>query len=203
MKIFIAEDDDASRKLLEIRLTGWGHETITVSDGYAAFDELQKDDAPKLAVLDWMIPGMDGVDICKELRKIHTTSPRYLILLTAKTQKEDIVTGLEAGANDYITKPFDASELKARIDVGIGVINLQSSLNDKITALEKAKAEIRQLKEHIPICSYCKSIRDDKGEWHEIVHYISDHTGSRFSHGICPDCMENHVKAELEAMKKK
>lgn len=203
MKILIAEDDTFSRKILEKRLTAWGHEVISAEDGQAAFDIMMKDDAPKLAVLDWMMPGLDGTDVCIKIRNKYTVAPPYLILLTAKTQKEDIIEGLEAGANDYVTKPFDANELKARINVGIRVIKLQTKLNKKITELELAKAEIRQLKEHIPICSYCKNIRDENDEWHAVEHYIENETGSKFSHGICPVCMEKHLKPELEAMKKK
>lgn len=128
MRLLIAEDDPVSRRLLEATLTKWGYQVIACPDGTAAWQALQRSDAPSLAILDWMMPGMDGVQVCREVR-MHAREPYiYLILLTAKNQKSDIITGLEAGADDYIIKPFDANELRMRLRAGRRILDLQAEL---------------------------------------------------------------------------
>ena len=128
MKILIAEDEPVSRRLLESRLTMWGHEVIITTDGSQAWDVLQQPDAPKLAILDRMMPGLEGLEVCRKARELPHGKLTYIIILTTKGRKEDIVEGLEAGANDYITKPFDHEELRARVQVGIRVVDLQDRL---------------------------------------------------------------------------
>lgn len=128
MKILLAEDDFTSRSMLAAILKKWGYDTVVTEDGNAAWDALQKPEAPKLALLDWNMPGLDGLEICRRLRKHETTDPSYVILLTGRGEKSDIVQGLEAGANDYIAKPFDNAELLARLRVGQRMLELQASL---------------------------------------------------------------------------
>jgi len=130
MKILIAENDLTSRRILETILVKWGYEVISVADGNEAWDKLQKADAPKLAVIDWMMPGIEGVEICKKLREKEKDEEQYtyLILLTSKGSKENIVHGMEAGADDYIVKPFDQHELRERISAGQRIIQLLSEL---------------------------------------------------------------------------
>ena len=113
MRILIAEDDPVSRRVLDLRLKAWGHEVVVTKDGDEAWAALQHNDAPRLAILDWMMPGADGVEVCRRLSQRQSTTPTYIILLTAKSSKEDVVIGLDAGANDYIIKPFDLQELRA------------------------------------------------------------------------------------------
>jgi sigma-B regulation protein RsbU (phosphoserine phosphatase) len=131
MKILIAEDDYTSRRILESVLQKWGYETISVDNGKDALDKLLEDDAPKFAILDWVMPRMDGIDVCTKLKQKQTNEVTYIILLTARDNKQDIIKGLEAGANDYISKPFDNDELHARIKVGKRIIELQQSLLEK------------------------------------------------------------------------
>lgn len=131
MKILIAEDDFTSRRILEVILAKWGYEVISASDGLEAWEQLQRTDAPKLAILDWVMPGIDGDEICRKLRKTESGSATYIILLTARDGKDDIINGLEAGADDYLAKPFDNDELRARIAVGKRVIQLQSVLSEQ------------------------------------------------------------------------
>jgi len=131
MKVLIAEDDFISRTILHAILTKWGFEVVAMADGGSAFKALQRPDAPQLALLDWMMPDMDGPDVCRELRKLKHHDPLYRILLTAKDERGDIVQGLEAGADDYIAKPYNNSELRARIQVGIRIIKLQSELRER------------------------------------------------------------------------
>ena len=137
MKILIAEDDVISRRLLETTLIKWGYEVVVTCDGTAAWEVLQSADAPPLAILDWMMPGMDGIEVCRRVRRTATPPPPYLILLTAKGRREDIVTGLRSGANDYVTKPFNREELRARVQVGMRIVELQHSLADRVKALEE------------------------------------------------------------------
>lgn len=141
MKVLIAEDDMVSRRVLEATLTKWGYEVVVAGNGDEALAVLQSADAPSLAILDWMMPGKDGVEVCRAVRLLTNAVPTYIILLTAKTEKEDIVAGLEAGADDYLTKPFARPELRARLEVGVRVINLQRKLADRVEELNQALAE--------------------------------------------------------------
>lgn len=202
MKILIAEDDGTSRTILENVLTKWGYQVIAVKDGEDAWKKLQESDPAPLMVLDWMMPKMDGLELCRKVREAEKPGDQsfYIILLTGRNTKEDIVAGLQAGANDYITKPFDKDELKARVDVGRRVVELQSELSRNVKELKNALEHIKTLQGILPICSYCKKIRDDKNYWQQVETYIAQFTDARFSHSICPDCFEKHVKPQLKEM---
>ena len=201
MRILIAEDDMVSRRVLQLTLTNWGHEVVMTTDGDEALAALQREDAPRLTILDWMMPGMDGIEVCRRLRQTPRVTPIYIILLTAKSNKQDIVQGLSAGANDYVTKPFDREELRARVQVGTTVVELQESLAERISELEDALTQVKQLQGILPICSYCKKIRDDQNYWQRVESYISEHSKMQFSHSICPDCYETNMRPQLEKKK--
>lgn len=203
MKILIAEDDRVSCRLLERTLSGWGHETVVTRDGIEAWAVLQQPDAPHLAILDWMMPGIDGVEVCRRVRKTPNSVPTYIILLSAKHRKADIVEGLIAGANDYVTKPFDRPELQARVQVGVMVAELQQSLSDRVIELEGVLMHVKLLQGILPICSYCKQVRNDQNYWESVECYISDHSEAKFSHGICPKCYETVIQPKLEEMKER
>ena len=128
MKVLIAEDDSISRRMLEAFLVKWGYEVMVATEGEEAWGILQGNDAPRLAILDWMMPGRDGIDICRSIRQRKGRPYTYILLLTARGQKEDIVQGLEAGADDYVTKPFDPYELRARLRAGRRIVELQEQL---------------------------------------------------------------------------
>jgi DNA-binding response OmpR family regulator len=189
-RILIAEDHYVSRHLLERNLTNWGFDVVTAEDGEAAAKILESNEAPPLAIIDWMMPKMDGLEVCKRVRAVPERPYIYLVLLTAKSHKEEIAAGLEAGADDYVIKPFDPDELRARLKVGQRVVELERQLAKRVSQLETALTEVRQLKGLLPICMYCKSIRDDRDYWHQIEEYIHSETGTDFSHSICPACME-------------
>ena len=138
---------------------------------------------PDLILLDVMMPGMDGLETCRKIKTDKQKEAIPIIFMTALDSIEDKVAGFDAGAVDYITKPFHESEIMARITAHI-------TLRRKSVALEKALDEIKQLKGILPICSYCKKIRDDEGYWKQVEEYISTHTDTRFSHGICPECLK-------------
>jgi two-component system, cell cycle response regulator len=128
VRILIAEDDAITRRLLQAHLKKWGHDVVVAADGAQAWRILNEDDAPNLVILDWMMPEMDGVTVCQELRKLEKHPYVYVILLTARTRKEDVIEGLEAGADDYMIKPFDTHELKVRVRAGCRIIQLQQDL---------------------------------------------------------------------------
>jgi CheY-like chemotaxis protein len=192
MRILIAEDDLTSRNILAALLKKKGHEVMETTNGADAWTVMQKPDAPRMAILDWMMPEMDGLEVVRRIRELQTEQPPYLIMLTAKGEKSDIVVGLDAGADDYLVKPFDAGELKARIEVGRRIVDLQMRLAEQVTALQQALKHIKTLQGIIPICSFCKKIRNDKGYWDQVEAYVGKHSQAEFSHSICPECMAIH-----------
>lgn len=161
MRVLIAEDDRVSRDLLQQVLGKWGCEVVVTSDGDEAWEVLQHDDAPRLAILDWMMPGLDGPEICRRVRARNAADPPYVILLTARGGKDDIVIGLEAGADDYVGKPFDRAELLARLEVGRRFTELnarlletqrilaEQALTDALTGVMNRRAILGRLEEEI------------------------------------------------------
>lgn len=197
MRVLIADDDVVSRRVLHNSLKKWGHDVIETNDGDEAWAVLSKPDPPQLAVIDWIMPGIDGADICRRARATEELASLYIILLTAKESRKDVVAGLGAGADDYLMKPFDDSELRARLNVGIRVLDLQDKVTKHVLALENALSEVKQLQGILPICSYCKKVRDDQNFWQQVESYVSDHSEVRFSHSICPPCYESVVEPQL------
>ncbi len=145
MRILIAEDETVSRRILKMTLESWGHEVIEAKDGAVALQLLENDNPPKLAILDLAMPEMDGLSVCQRVRQNRSATPVYIILLTASTSKALIVKGLEAGADDYVTKPFDTDELHARVKVGMRIVELQLSLAQRVAELEMAQDSLRNL----------------------------------------------------------
>jgi response regulator RpfG family c-di-GMP phosphodiesterase len=144
------------------------------------------------------MPGLDGLEICRRVRALPTRQPPYLILLTVRDSRQDMVAGLQGGADDYIAKPFDREELRARLQTGRRILRLQRDLAEQLRQSEAALSQVKQLQGLLPICSYCKKIRDDQNYWRQVEEYISAYSEARFSHGICPTCWEGAVLPELE-----
>jgi sigma-B regulation protein RsbU (phosphoserine phosphatase) len=199
MRVIIAEDDAVSRKILETLLRKWGHEVTTTRDGEAAWNVLRETGAPSLAILDIMMPGIDGLELCRRLRQSPHTIPPYIILLTANHGVREIVKGIEAGADDYLTKPYDSDELRVRVQVGVRIVELQTNLAEQVKELEVALTHVKRLEGILPICSYCKRIRNDSDNWQNVESYVAGHSQAEFSHGICPACFESTVKPQLES----
>ena len=149
MKILIAEDSRLQRAVLEDRLTSWGYGVVSAHDGNQAWELLSEDGAPSLAILDWMMPGMDGPDVCRRYRQAYPAKPTYLILLTVKREGKDVVEGLDAGADDYLPKPFNHDELRARLQNGIRVLGLLRDLNVRARELEAEMAERERTEEEL------------------------------------------------------
>ncbi|HEY3789801.1 MAG TPA: response regulator [Urbifossiella sp.] len=199
MSVLIADDDAVSARILEATLRHWGHAVTVARDGAAAWDVLRGDNCPQLAILDWMMPGLEGPELCRRARALGRAVPTYMILLTAKGKSDDIVAGLDSGADDYVTKPFDRQELRSRLRVGERVVGLQQAMADRVQELEIALTQVKQLKGLLPICGYCKKVRDDRNYWQRVETYIAAHSDARFSHGICPDCWKDVIEPDLAA----
>lgn len=186
MKILIAEDDRVSRIVLSELLTKSGHEVSAVENGQLAWDQYSSQPVPML-ISDWMMPVMDGLQLCRRIRAEKRASYTYIILLTALSGKANYLEGMEAGADDFIVKPFDADELQARLRAAERILDLQH--------------EVRQLRGLLPICSYCKKIRDDRNIWTQLEQYVSERSEALFSHSLCPDCFDREMKPQLDKLK--
>ena len=180
MRILIAEDDRISRRLLERKLASWGYEVVSCTNGAEAWQALHRDDAPSLAILNWMMPGMDGVEVCREIRKQSHPGYTYIILLTARDRKRDIVEGIEAGADDYVTKPFNPHELKVRIRAGRRILDMQAELmqREKLRGvLEMAGATCHEFNQPMQVISgYCelllKQVRKDSQVYGQVAKIL-------------------------------
>ena len=186
MKILVAEDDKVSRLVLSTGLRKLGHEVVDAEDGQEAWRLFQAGDV-HLVITDWMMPNMDGLELCRRIRSSNGPKYTYIIMLTALGGKESYLEGMNAGADDFVTKPFDIDQISARLIVADRVLNLQ--------------AEVRQLQGLLPICAYCKRIRTGDDSWRPIEVYLSEQTDASFSHGICPECRERHVKPQLDELR--
>lgn len=190
--ILVVEDSTTQRALLGGMLRRFGHAVAAVATGEDALAALRVDRPPRLLLLDWMLPGIEGPEVCERIRQDHAEDPPHIILVTAKGGGENLARGLAAGANDYIVKPFDPVELKARVDLGLRMLALQDSLRRRVRELQAATARIRTLEGLIPICSFCHAIRLDAANWQRLELYLQARTDARFSHGVCPDCARAH-----------
>jgi DNA-binding response OmpR family regulator len=187
--ILVADDDDVSRILLARTLEHWGHEVELVGDGVEACRRLLDPAGATLAILDWSMPGLEGPEVCRQVRAAALRMQPYLVMLTARGSAEDLAVALEAGADDFVAKPFDRVELQARLNAGVRIINLHRALTDRIHELEESRQREQTLRTLMPICSYCSKIRGDKDDWEPIDRYLAEH-GYRFTHAVCPACMD-------------
>jgi sigma-B regulation protein RsbU (phosphoserine phosphatase) len=183
MKILMAEDDPVAAKILQRALESLGNEVIFTLNGVEAWEAFDRDPV-RLIVSDWLMPGMDGLELCKKVRERKKTPYTYFILLTSQeTRPENYDLATEAGVDDFLTKPLDRPTIRMRLRVAERILSFTT--------------EIRQLKDLIPICAYCRKIRNDDNYWQRVETYINEQTGSNFTHGICPTCSEA-LLAELK-----
>ena len=196
MNLLIAEDDPISRSLLEKRLSGWGLPFVSANDGAKALEIFNSIEI-NFVITDWMMPEMDGLELVRHIRRARLPHYTYIILLTAKADKADLVQAMTAGADDYITKPFDRAELQVRVQAGLRVLALEENLAAKIRDLEASASHIEALQKLLPICMYCKRIRQDDDYWDQVEHYLAQHTSLQFSHGVCPECLAKFQRGEL------
>jgi len=193
MRIVIADDDPLARGLARAALAdcavaGVAVDASVVEDGHAAWRAVRQRREPTLLVLDRTMPGMDGVELLRRVRTDANVVPLYVVMVTAAGRPEDVADGLDGGADDYVVKPFNASELRARVRVGLRMLELQESLAGRVEELQQALASVKQLAGLLPMCSYCKKIRVDEQYWQQVESYVSEHTEATVTHGICPEC---------------
>ena len=186
MKVLIVEDDNVSRLVLLTKLKKFGHEVIATQDGEEGWQAFVQEQ-PRLVITDWMMPKLDGLELCRKIRLHDQDKYSYIIMLTALSGRKNYFEGMDAGADDFLIKPVDLEELTARLRVA-----------ERILALH---TEVRQLKGLLPICAYCKKIRDEENKWQAIEGYIGKRTEAKFSHGYCPTCYEQFVKPQLEQLR--
>ena len=198
LRVIVADDDRVTAEILARTLRKWEFSPVVTGNGAEAWDKLRTGSGPTLAILDWMMPELDGPEVCRRVRRELPVANMYLILVTAREGRADLVAGLDAGADDYVVKPFDPEELRARVAVGLRVLSLQERLAERVAELQAALSNVRQLSGLLPICSYCKRIRGDDQYWQQVEGYIAEHSDAQFSHGICPTCYAT-VTAELDA----
>jgi sigma-B regulation protein RsbU (phosphoserine phosphatase) len=182
-RILIAEDDPVSARILQAALSKFGYEPVIARNGAEAWERFDQEPV-RLIVSDWMMPGMDGLALCEKVRARAQTSYTYFILLTAnQTSAQNYALASGAGVDDFLTKPLDREAIRIRLRGAERIL--------------KYTAEIRQLQEMIPICSYCRKVRDEHDYWDKVESYIQKQTGSRFSHGACPECYEKEMERLL------
>ncbi|MEO8680707.1 MAG: response regulator [Vicinamibacterales bacterium] len=200
LQVLVADDEPVSRTIVGAMLRKAGYTVLLSSDGENAWQQLSGENPPAIALLDWMMPGLDGPEVIKRLRASKAHRPTYVILLTSRDSSADVVAGLRAGADDYVTKPADEDELIARVNVGARVVQLQGALADRVRSLEEALANVKALQTLLPMCAYCKSVRNDQNYWEKVETYFHEHSGVSFSHSYCPSCYERFVKPQLDAL---
>lgn len=197
-RALVADDDRTTVALLRATLQRWGLDVVVAHDGDEAWNAVRHDARIGLAVLDWSMPGLDGLEVCRRIRADATRAHLHVLLLTARESSADLVSGLEAGADDFLSKPFDPEVLRARVNVGLRVLTLRQHLAERVADLETALSHVKQLHGLLPICSYCKHVRTDENYWEQVEHYVAQRTDLQFSHGICPGCY-GRVMAEMDA----
>jgi DNA-binding response OmpR family regulator len=188
MNILVADDDEVSRVLLEAVLKKLGYDVTLAADGSDALAQLEQDGSPELAILDWVMPGMDGIEVCRRYRSSHPDTAKYIIILTSRDSKSDTVEGLVAGANDYITKPFNNSELIARLNAGRRFLEMQKKVAAHASELSEARTHIRELQSLLPVCMHCHKLRTDKNYLDRIAHYFARYPSADFSQNSCQAC---------------
>jgi phosphoserine phosphatase RsbU/P len=181
--VLVVDDDAVSRAQLSALVRAAGYEVSTAEHGREAWDALRVARIP-VVISDWYMPELDGPELCRRIRARPDEPYVYFILVTARGGKEQYLAGMEAGADDFITKPVDPDELRARLTVAQRIMGL--------------RRELQQLEGLLPICSYCKRIRDDAEQWGSLESYIERRSEAQFSHGICPDCYAKYVQPQLD-----
>jgi DNA-binding response OmpR family regulator len=184
MNILIVDDDATLRFVLQATLKSLGHLVVAAQDGAEGL-RIFEQCHPPLVISDLLMPGIDGMELCRRIRKANHSQYTYIILLTAVEGKSGYLAGMEAGADDFITKPFDKEMLAARVVVAKRILSLQS--------------QVKQLAGLLPICCICKKVRDDKNYWHQVESFVARHSEATFTHSYCPDCL-NKLMTEVETM---
>ena len=187
MKILIADDDPIIRQVMLNLLSKWGYGVVPTTNGAEAWEVLENDTSLRIGVFDWFMPEVNGMELTRRIRAANI-APFYILLVTARGGKESMLEALEAGANDFISKPFDKEVLQARIKVAVQSVELQSYLIQRLSEAETQQQSVAQLKQFVPVCSICGQARDLSDHWHKITLPFPTQTGDTAFHTCCPDC---------------
>ncbi len=185
MKVLAIEDQPVAGMLVMAMLRSLGHEAELAMDGAAAWTLLEAGDY-RVVVSDWRMPGMDGLEFCRKVRARGGDYVYFILISSTKVTKESREAALAAGVDDFLSKPVDPDELGMRLHVAARIVSLST--------------QVKELSEFLPICGYCKKIRDDQKYWQEVETYFNRERGTRFSHGVCPTCYEVHMAPQLRAL---
>ncbi len=188
MKVLLVEDEYITRLTVQVVLEGWGYAVNSVEDGIAGWEFIQNTDVPQIAILDWEMPGLDGLELCRKIKALRRKVPIYVILLTAKDAQQDILKGFAAGADDYITKPFDDNELRARVRVAAKLVSTQEELAASNDELRSALNHVALIQSNFSFCTECHKVENDQGVWKTLAEYGKEQDDPRFSYMVCPDC---------------
>jgi DNA-binding response OmpR family regulator len=190
VRILIADDDAALRHALFVRLSAWGYETVLCADGLEARVLLRSGHPPPLALLDRNMPGVGGLELCREIRALPSLASMYVLILTGATPREDMMAGLDCGADEYIGKPIHWELLRVRLQIGARIVTLQQSLAQRVIELQTALDRVKVLHALLPVCSCCRRIRDDHDYRQQLQRYAETRTDLPLSDGVCPPCVE-------------
>lgn len=185
MKILIIEDDPVASAVLQASLRSLGHEFTVTTNGEEGWTRFSAD-PHRVVISDWMLPGLDGLELCRRIRQRGGDYTYFILLSSQTTSADNLDQATAAGVDDFLTKPAKPAELKARLHVADRILHYAT--------------QVQQLESFIPICSYCKKVRDDKNYWNQIESYINSRTGSSFSHGVCPDCYTSVLVPQMKAI---
>ncbi len=189
MKILIAEDEFTTRMMVQVCLENWGYRVESVTNGEEAWAKLQKVDTPHIAILDWEMPVLDGLEVCRRVKEMDVENPPYVILLTSRDSKMDIIRGFDAGADDYMTKPFNDNELRARTRVAERLVRTQASLSESVTELRAALNQLEMLESGVKVCRACQEIYNKyDGRWQSFDEVLQNGDDPQFVIGTCPRC---------------
>lgn len=186
-KVHIVEDDPTTRRLLENLTSLLGYEIASYDNGDEAWEAFAVED-PKIVISDWKIPGKDGLELCRRLRQMHSDSYTYFVLISAqKRSRANLEFAIEAGVDDFLKKPIGSEEIWSRLRVAERILGFNR--------------QVKTLESLIPICAYCKKVRNDGDLWEQIEQYVNQRTGADFTHSICPPCLDKHVRPQLKEYK--
>jgi sigma-B regulation protein RsbU (phosphoserine phosphatase) len=188
LAILLAEDSEIQSVILKRLLEDIGYRVDAVSDGLAAADMMGRKSFSFL-ITDLMMPSMSGIELIRAVRAMNLPGYVFTILMTSKGSRGDFIEGMEAGADDFLTKPVDADLLRVRLRAGERILRLERGLAERNRVLETALGEVKKLSGLLPICANCKKIRDDQGYWHQVENYIKERSDADFTHALCPSCM--------------
>ncbi|MCC6476739.1 response regulator transcription factor [bacterium] len=199
MKVLAVDDDRVTLLTLKRLIGKFGYQALTAANGTDAL-RIFLEEKPQILITDWMMPEMEGPTVVKTIRAFAETEYTYIIMLTSRQDKDDMMAGMLSGVDEFLTKPVDPDQLRARLRVGKRIMMLQDSLGSRVRELETERMHVKMLQGFLPICAYCKKVRDEAQLWQAIEEYIAEHQDTvQFSHSICPDCFETKVKPMQEA----